>query len=574
MTDLLPLPELAESGGSDILAWVAGRPLQRQAFRAMIRGCAARLAGAPGTRWALVCSCPVAFAAGFLALLRQGREPVILPHAQPGLLGEAAGLTDGLVTDGLGDGFVGPIVTVPSDAEVADSSVPAAAGWATRLALFTSGSTGAPQLIEKPLSCIEAELRTLEKTFGGTLERCTVLATVSHQHIYGLLFRVLWPLAAKRPLVDTTIGFPEDLHAQLESFGPAYLVTSPAFLKRTARFLDRGRLIESCRMVISSGAALPETLAADLNRELGDRVVEGYGSTETGGVAWRIVRDAEDWGWTPFPGVTTEIVDELLRVRSPHLPDDGWFVTEDRAAAQANGTFRLLGRSDRVVKIEEKRIDLIDLESRLQAHRDLAEARALVLEGAHRSRLAVVAVPSESGWQALRELGKAGFRTRLADHLDGYFERVTQPRRWRFVSGLPETPQGKVTHQALAALFDEGGARRLLPDIVLETVDGTEATLDLRVPRDLYVLRGHFPDMPVVAGVAQLGWVCHFARQTLGIDRPVERLEALKFRKILPPETLIRLVLRHDTARGKVGFQIEGEEGLYASGRLCLGAER
>ena len=69
----------------------------------------------------------------------------------------------------------------------------------TRLVIHTSGSNGEPVAIPRRLAQLDAEVRALQQAFGAGLDEALVLGTVSHQHIYGLLFRVLWPLAAGRP---------------------------------------------------------------------------------------------------------------------------------------------------------------------------------------------------------------------------------------------------------------------------------------------------------------------------------------------------------------------------------------
>lgn len=76
------------------------------------------------------------------------------------------------------------------------------------LVLFTSGSTGAPQPIGKTFRQLDAEIAALEATFGGRLGNAGIRGTVSHQHIYGLLFRVLWPLATGRAFDAPRIDFP------------------------------------------------------------------------------------------------------------------------------------------------------------------------------------------------------------------------------------------------------------------------------------------------------------------------------------------------------------------------------
>src|SRR5262249_57841827 len=81
------------------------------------------------------------------------------------------------------------------------------------LVLFTSGSTGAPQAIPKKLFQLFREVATLEAQFGQLLGGSEIIATVSHQHIYGLLFNVLWPLTAGRAIQAREYYFPPELIA-------------------------------------------------------------------------------------------------------------------------------------------------------------------------------------------------------------------------------------------------------------------------------------------------------------------------------------------------------------------------
>ena len=98
------------------------------------------------------------------------------------------------------------------------------------LVLFTSGSTGEPAAIRKRLRQLDAEVAALESAFGDRLQGATVHGTVSHQHLYGLLFRVLWPLSAGRASARLRVVYNERL-TELDD-GRIALVASPAHLKR------------------------------------------------------------------------------------------------------------------------------------------------------------------------------------------------------------------------------------------------------------------------------------------------------------------------------------------------------
>jgi len=125
------------------------------------------------------------------------------------------------------------------------------------LVVYTSGSTGLPVAIEKRLSQLFDEVVALEAAFGTRLGDAFVLGTVSHQHIYGLLHRVLWPLAAGRPIVAERHAFPESVVAAVMASNPAVLVSSPAPFKRLPADLEWDDVRPRLRAVFSSGGPLP-----------------------------------------------------------------------------------------------------------------------------------------------------------------------------------------------------------------------------------------------------------------------------------------------------------------------------
>ncbi|EEZ81734.1 surfactin synthetase [Vibrio alginolyticus 40B] len=113
--------------------------------------------------------------------------------------------------------------------------------------LFTSGSSGTPKAIAKTLKQLDIEVAILDNLWGDTVASTRVESTVSHQHIYGLLFRVLWPLCSARPFSAHNLEFPEQIvhHADVDTT----LVSSPALLKR----LGEEHNPVAIRCVFSSG---------------------------------------------------------------------------------------------------------------------------------------------------------------------------------------------------------------------------------------------------------------------------------------------------------------------------------
>ena len=134
----------------------------------------------------------------------------------------------------------------------------------------TSGTTGAGRWIPKALCHLEEEVLALEAAFGARLPFGTrVFATVSHQHIYGLLFRVLWPLSAGRAFHENLLLHPQELYPRMLEFEHSLLVTTPVHLRRMAAAEGLAQLAPVCRALFSSGGPLEAETAASVSGSSG-----------------------------------------------------------------------------------------------------------------------------------------------------------------------------------------------------------------------------------------------------------------------------------------------------------------
>lgn len=435
-----------------------------------------------------------------------------------------------------------------------------------RLTLCTSGSSGEAKPIDKSLRQLSNEVEALERLWGETLGDAVIVASVAAQHIYGLLFRVLWPLCAGRAFLRHAQPFPEDMQrTSLEQ--PAFAwVASPALLKRMGDNLDWTAL-RTLRQVFSSGGALPAEAAQLLHAQLGQWPTEIYGSSETGGIAWR----KGDTPWQPFAGVELGVNAEgALRLTSPYLPAGHCEQTADAVELQADGRFLLRGRLDRIVKLEEKRISLPMLEQALMAHAWVGDARLGVIQQGRASLGALLAL-SPAGVHALRNQGRRSVTDALRRHLAGHCEAIALPRRWRLLSQLPYSSQGKLAQARVEALLAAPRPTLVEPLSAVER-DG-EWQLELQVPLDLAHFSGHFPQTPVLPGVVQIDWAQHLARQL--IERLPPRfvgMEVLKFQQLVRPGDPLQLSLRFDASRGKLYFSFRNGDKACSSGRILLGA--
>jgi len=551
-------------------------------LRANVAALAARLAPAKGGDLLLHCEDAYAFAVGLLAAARVGARAVLPPARQPGTLRSLVGEIDGVLLDGDPPEAIGgkpcwhpleaPESPPPLDPSPLDRDAPLAV-------LFTSGTTGAARRVEKSVRHLEDEVAVLERCFGAQLgPDARVLATVAPHHLYGLLFRVLWPLAAGRPFLRSPVLHPEELAPHSGDEAPFAVATTPVTLRHLVLRSDLARRRGSCRAVFSSGGPLAAELARRTAEVLGCVPVEVYGSTETGGVATR-QQQAGDEPWRPMPGVEVAVdaASGCLAVVSPFVsagePVGGGrsrFVTGDAVASVEQGAFRLLGRADRVVKVGERRLALPDMEEHLRRHPTVAEVALLALGmGAGEARVAAVVVPSAEAWDALAAGGRRALAKSLTEHLAPDFARVLLPRAWRFVAALPRDAQGKVPSDALRALF-ESDAPLLAPERLAVRRGERHLDLHLRIPWDLVFFDGHFPGSPVVPGVVQVHFALLALEELLGRAARVRALEALKFHDLLGPgaETWLRVRVDEDGARFRFSLEDAGRpERLFASGR-------
>lgn len=440
------------------------------------------------------------------------------------------------------------------------------------LVLYTSGSTGKAQAIPKKLSQIAVEVAALETQFGALLGAADIVATVSHQHIYGLLFKVLWPITAGRAIHAASFSFFEELGTALAQRNSA-LISSPAHLKRVQENSVLVPARKTLQVVFSSGGPLALEGARECKRILGQVPIEVYGSSETGGVAWRQQTNGPDEAWTSFPGVRWRIdpVGQVLEVSSGYLPNAEWFRTADRAVTGTEGRFLLRGRSDRIAKIEGKRVSLSAIESLLMASPLVTAARIIVLEGS-RQRLAAFIVPSGSGRQRLAELGRLNFSRALRALLVDSIEPVGLPRIWRYPEALPVNAQGKTTVAKLRALLDLGNTRSTQPRKRLVEKHSHEAVFELVAPRNLLYFNGHFPGRPILPGVVQVDWVIACGRQCFDLPPLFRGVHALKFQRVIPPETPVKIEIAYDRAKSSISFQITSALGRHANGRILFGA--
>ncbi|AGO53747.1 putative AMp-binding protein [Serratia plymuthica 4Rx13] len=436
----------ADRDDSLLIAWRGPQALRLGQFRRDVAALAARLAGREERRWALCFEDSYRFAVAWLASLYAARLPVIFGHQREAILKEQRADYDALLTDfPLNPGT--PVLSVTEDS-VADIPLPA---WPQdpRFIIYTSGSTGRPQAVIKSVVCMDRESELLAAEWGEVFQGCCVAASVSHQHMYGLSFRLFLPLALGLPFDAQLTQYHEQLIARHQERRLIF-VSSPAWLKR----LDNRLAFSACAQVFSAGGPLTFAEAQLTRQMLKVLPLEIYGTTETGMLAWRRqTKEAELWRL--FTSIELRVnSDKSVNVASPLIPDSGEAALSDIIQLAPNGRlFQLDGRADRIIKVEEKRLSLTEIERRLKALPEVADAAVLPLQQRGRTLLAAAIVLSPHGEARRQRVSEGAFTRELRQALRSWLEPVALPRSWRIIDVIPLNPQGKRAYAELQELF-------------------------------------------------------------------------------------------------------------------------
>jgi acyl-CoA synthetase (AMP-forming)/AMP-acid ligase II/3-hydroxymyristoyl/3-hydroxydecanoyl-(acyl carrier protein) dehydratase len=531
----------------------------RNADALRVRGCRRGLLAARDTYWAAV---------GMLALFQAGAVVVMPPNALPATLSSLAGEWDCLVCDEETAGIADQHVLVAGCSAAAP--LRSLESEACVLELFTSGSSGEPKRVVKTLGQMEREAGIIESLLSPYLStRGVVTGTVSHQHLYGLSFRLFWPLCSGRAFDPVVHEFWESLVHR--GVGGGAVIASPAHLTRIPGTFA-GSAGNRPGVIVSAGAPLPQAAALETQRLFAAPVFEIYGSTETGVIAWRL-RENSGEAWRPIPGATVQqSADGRVLLASPLLAAGTRHEGNDRIELLPDGRFHLRERTDRIAKIEGKRVSLAEVERRLLDLPDVASASVVVLPGGEPC-LAAAVVVTPAGARSLTETGAFRFGRSLRKQLGAFLEPASLPRRWRFVPALPSGPLGKVRAEDLVALFDElkptPTERPREPDILAVRREADSVEIELFNRPDLVQLDGHFPRIAIVPGVAQIDWAVKLAARFLGLTMEAATGFQVKFHRLTVPDTKMILRLEHDRAHHRLSFAYrKPDEQVLTSGSI------
>jgi acyl-coenzyme A synthetase/AMP-(fatty) acid ligase len=380
------------------------------------------------------------FTVSLFACLLSNVIPILLPNNQPGTIQSLGDEFDGILNEDK--------ITTYLKAEIEHDHI--ALPENREIILFTSGSTGKPKKVTRTLKQLMSEIDVLQSTFYKGVQLRNIFSTVSHQHIYGLLFFILWPLAKQYHINLPILNYPE----QLENLTPTKntfttLISSPALLKRIDKNVDNS----SVSTIFSSGGQLDITISESIFKAFKQYPIEVFGSTETGGIAYRMQDKGEDW--KIFKNVKIKIKKNQTLVNSPFFTNDNNYISiGDQIALDKNSrTFKHIGRTDSIVKIEEKRLSLTDMEYQIRQHKFVQDCKLIALNN-NRQYIAAVIELNTLGNINLNQKNKLIINRELQFYLKSYYDNILIPKKFRYVDQIPINSQGKTILSEIKALFE------------------------------------------------------------------------------------------------------------------------
>jgi acyl-coenzyme A synthetase/AMP-(fatty) acid ligase len=306
--------------------------------------------------------------------------------------------------------------------------------------VFTSGSTGTPVPYRKTwgrlVHCVRYEAERLGLLDGRSH---AIVGTVPPQHMYGFESTVLLALQSGNAFSAGRPFYPADVSSELSSVPrPRMLVSTPVHLRT---ILAADIQLPSCDLVLSATAPLSQNLAREVEQRCETRLLEIYGSTETGQIASR--RTAETVEWQLFTGVRLFADQEQTWAEGGHIEQPTPLC--DVLEVTARDRFLLHGRLSDLVNIAGKRSSLSYLNHQLNAIPGVVDGAFFVRDEEDSSSTGVTRV-------AALVVAPGLDAASVTDQLRRRIDPVFLPRPLLFVESLPRNETGKLPHDALRSV--------------------------------------------------------------------------------------------------------------------------
>ena len=400
-----------------------------------------------------LCSNRYSFLVTFCAVMVRGSTNLLPPNKNTAtqqllaeLYSESYVLHNGdvSVAEGLESIAVEPRLLVPGAASNAATEggvdVPTIPADHLAAISFTSGSTGRSQPNHKTWGSMVAGSAINSRYFLPASAPIYVLATVPAQHMWGLETSVYLPLFNNVCVSHGQPLFAQDIVNHLNALPePRLLVSTPVHLRY---LLASSVALPHIERALCATSPLEPSLARELESACAGELVEVYGCSEVGSMAYRNTSSTETW--TTFEGLEFTVSPQgETHVVANHLPIRD-VVLQDKLSFVSATQFQLLGRNSDDINIAGKRGSISEITQLLLAIDHVRDAAVLIINNRSTGIERLTAV-------VVGDIEKSAVLAALRKHLDPVFI----PKVLHVVDCLPREASGKLPRQALLALIEK-----------------------------------------------------------------------------------------------------------------------
>jgi acyl-coenzyme A synthetase/AMP-(fatty) acid ligase len=307
--------------------------------------------------------------------------------------------------------------------------------------VFTSGSTGLPVAHRKTWGRLVLNVQSEGQRLGVVAgSGYTMVGTVPPQHMYGFESTVLIAMQNASAFEAGKPFYPADIERTMaRTPRPRALVTTPFHLRA---FITEVAAPSPIDLLVCATAPLTVALAVAAEHKTQARLLEIYGSTETGQLATRQTSHTSDW--TTFDGIRIEHLNDKPFASGAQI--EGSVEVNDVLELITQQVFILHGRTVDMVNVAGKSTTLGYLNHQLLSIPGVQDGAFFVpnetTEGiGNTTRLAAVVVAPELSMAVLQQ----ELRRKIAP--------AFLPRPLKLVPTLPRNSTGKLPREALLAFI-------------------------------------------------------------------------------------------------------------------------
>ncbi|MGN1392489.1 MAG: AMP-binding protein [Succinivibrionaceae bacterium] len=334
----------------------------------------------------------------------------------------------------------------------------------------TSGSTGIPKFISRSYYSFRQEISNLindvdyfnninNKDIKDKKDICAI-ATVPLFHAYGIVFRFFIPLSLGMVSYIDMLEYQEQFYNLKDKKIEFFAISSPGFFKR----LDDNKANLNIGLVLSAGGRLAPNVLSMARNFFNSKILEIYGSTETGVIGYRYPVDTTEY-WKPLRDNKVYIekqdfIEEhigIMTFLSPYINNGCTYKGEDIVELKNNDFFALLGRSGRLIKIEDNRISIDEIENVLKGFDLISDCAVVSYRRKEREYIGAAIVLSKIAYELIKQknMSRGQFVIYMRQLLMKKILPLAIPRNFMIYEHLPERPNGKIDYVKIKDKFNE-----------------------------------------------------------------------------------------------------------------------